>query len=191
MEENVRLLITIKHNIMKLSLLHSGTNILHSQGRRAFFAFLLCLSALGMWAQPTGKYNLVVELTDGNKQAFLLSTRPTITFESDKFVIAQAEANVEFEISKVASFSFAEVADNIQALMNEGYTISYTDGKYLTIYGSKITNDVSIVSIDGIAQQVQLTRHGDDALVVSLEGLRQGVYIVAINGKQNFKIVKR
>lgn len=176
---------------MILLLLHSRMNIFLHQGRRTFVTLLICLSAIGIWAQPTGKYHLVVGLTDGNKQTFLLSTRPTITFEADKFVIAQEEANVEFEVSKVARFSFSESGTDIQALKNDGFTISYSDGKTLLIYGYRMTNDVSITSIDGRAQQVQLKRQGDDALAISLEGLHQGVYIVTINGKQNFKILKR
>lgn len=170
---------------------HSGMNILRFQGRRTFVTFLLCLSAIGIWAQPTGKYNLVVGMTDGDMQTFLLSTRPTITFESDKFVIAQEEANVEFEISQVVSFSFTENVDNIQTLKSEGFTISYTDGKNLVIYGAKMTKDASITRIDGKAQQVQLKRLDEDTLAISIEGLHQGVYIVTINGKQNFKILKR
>ena len=98
---------------------------------------------------------------------------------------------MEFEVSKVARFSFSESGTDIQALKNDGFTISYSDGKTLLIYGYRMTNDVSITSIDGRAQQVQLTRQGDDALAISLEGLHQGVYIVTINGKQNFKILKR
>lgn len=170
---------------------HPRMNILRFQGRKSFVTFLLCLSAIGIWAQPTGKYNLVVGMTDGDMQTFLLSTRPTITFESDKFVIAQEEANVEFEVSKVARFSFSESGTDIQALKNEGFTISYSDGKTLLIYGYRMTNDVSITRIDGKAQQVQLKRLDEDTLAISIEGLHQGVYIVTINGKQNFKILKR
>lgn len=150
---------------------------------------LLCfLFAFGVQATPLGKYNLVVQLKDGTWQAFTLSSRPSVNFEGDQFVISQPDSNIEFSCDNVVRFSFV---DNNNDIQDGGLAVSYSDPQHLTVFGIDDVSKICVTNIEGKAQPCNTNRKGKDALSVSLENLPQGVYVISINKKHNFKIIKK
>jgi hypothetical protein len=156
--------------------------------KKIYYLLLCCLSTIGVWAQPSSKYSLVVEMANGSTQTFQLSTRPNVTFQDNQFVISQAGSNVEFSMDNVSSFYFVDSNTGVESLRNDEVTVSY-DGQNIVVSGA--TKGVLVTNLEGIAQHCKATRVNDNLLSVSLENLPSGVYVVSIGKNQNFKIVKK
>lgn len=152
---------------------------------------LISCYTLGAIAAPTGKYCLVIEFKDGQKQEFQLSTRPNISFQGSQFVVAQDKSDVEFAFADVANFSFADTSSGVNALRQKNLTFSYTDNQNFMINGADGRTSVEVIGIDGKRQSCKVSRPADNTLSVSLVSLRPGVYMVRVNKKQIFKIVKK
>ena len=141
-------------------------------------------------ATPPGKYNLIVHLKNGTKQTFMLSSRPNVSFESERFVISQEASNVEFSCENVVRFSFADKnSSDIRGLQQDGLLISYTDPQHVVIYGVNGKAKVSVTNMEGKVQSCKTNRK-DNGLSVSLESLSKGVYVITVD-KQNFKIIRK
>lgn len=159
--------------------------------RVILFTLIISCFTLGALATPTGKYCLVIEFKDGQKQEFQLSTRPNISFQGSQFVVAQDKSDVEFSFADVASFSFADTSSGVNALRQKNLTFSYTDNQNFVINGADGRTSVEVIGIDGKRQSCKVSRPADNTLSVSLVSLRPGVYMVRVNKKQIFKIVKK
>ena len=153
---------------------------------------LISLFALGAKAAPTDKYCLVIEFKDGRTQKFQLSTRPNVSFQGDQFVVSQGKSNVEFAFAEVVNFSFVDKnSSGMKALPDKSLTFSYTDNQNFVINGADGKTQVEVLSIDGKRQPCKVSRTAGNALSVSLANLRPGVYMVMVNKKQVFKIVRK
>lgn len=153
-------------------------------------AFLCLFWGLELEATPPGKYNLIVHLKDGTRQTFMLSSRPNVAFESNRFVISQEASNVEFSCENVVRFSFADNnSSDIKGLRQEGLLVSYTDPQHVVIYGVNAKSKVSVTNMDGKVQPCKTNRK-NNGLSVSLESLPKGVYVISVD-KQNFKIIRK
>ena len=159
--------------------------------RKLLIILLISCFTLGILAAPTSKYCLVIEFKDGQKQAFQLSTRPNISFQGSQFVVAQDKSDVEFAFADVANFSFADSSSGVNALHQKNLTFSYTDYQNFVINGADGRTSVEVIGIDGKQQSCKVSRSADNTLSVSLVSLRPGVYMVRVNNKQIFKILKK
>ena len=165
---------------------------LKSNLRGVIINLLITCFTLGALAAPTGRYCLVIEFKDGQKQEFLLSTRPNISFQGSQFVVAQDKSSVEFAFADVATFSFADNnSSGVKALRQKNLTFSYTDNQNFVIHGADGKTSAEVIGIDGKQQPCKVSRPAANALSVSLVSLRPGVYVVRVNKKQIFKIVKK
>lgn len=154
-----------------------------------FILFLFCFLRLN--AVPSNKYSLVVNLKDGTTQTFVLSSRPFVLLEGNQFVISQAESNIEFSISNVVDFSFADIEVAVHSIYDAGMTVSYTDNNHLLIYGVKDGIEIGVTNLEGKRIPCSISNLEGNVLSVSLVSLQQGVYIVSIGKNHNFKIVKK
>ena len=156
------------------------------------FSLFISINILGTLAAPTGKYCLIIEFKDGKTQKFQLSTRPNMTFQGDQFVVAQGSSNVEFSFSDVAGFSFGDKnSSGMNTLRDNNLSFSYIDNQYFVIYGGNGMTSVEVISTDGKRQPCNVSRLEGNALSVSLSNLRSGVYLVKVNNKDVFKIVRK
>ena len=125
-------------------------------------AALLCSALAGYSATA-----LKVSLADGRAPEFLLSQKPSVTFQGDQMTIAAPKASVSFNRSDVLAMHFAETSGvEAAALAN---TFSFA-GNTITCQGSPI----SVFNLAGVCVAT-----GSDCL--SLADLAAGLYIVRTN----------
>ena len=161
---------------------------LRKSGVFILLCFCLCFSAN---AVPSGKYSLLVNLKDGTQQIFMLKEKPSVIFENNRFVITQSGSNVEFSFDNVLNFSFSDSTTGIKAVTDKNLAISYTDSDHLLVHGANSNTKVRITKLDGKLVSCQITKLKDNTLLISLENLQTGIYVVSIDNKQNFKIIKK
>lgn len=160
-------------------------------GKKACLIILFLSCFLGLNAIPSEKYSLVVSFKDGTTQTFLLSSRPLVTFQESQFVITQAGSDIEFSVSNVVDFSFADSETAVHSIHDTGLTVSYTNNEHLMIYGAEDNVEVRVTNLEGKRMLCSVRSLAVNVLSVSLTGLRQGVYIVSIGKRHHFKIVKK
>jgi hypothetical protein len=129
---------------------------------------------------------LVLHHADGKTSDVELYTMPRITMTADKMQIKSAVLDVEYDKADVLLFTFRDVDTGIQAVRSE--TAYRIDEDCVTFHGVPETGTVKVFLMNGVQVPVRLTRNGRDA-VLSLAQLRQGVYLVSINGR-TLKFVK-
>ena len=159
----------------------------------------LCSMSMATWAQDM-TYVLVVELKDGNATKFSLLNQPTISAEGNEIRITTDDSFKEngdisyfaCPINNIKKYYFIEedaTAINDANTDKQEVKVTYIDGQNVVISGLANTDKPALYSIDG--RKVEDFASEGGQANISLAKLPAGVYVVNINSKQSFKIMKR
>lgn len=131
--------------------------------------------AIPMMAQNT----LTIHQKDGQQFSFGFEEKPVVSFTDNALAIKSTKVEVQYELAKVAKFTFDDVADVVNAIKADDVNASITLGEYsVSITGAKADATVHLIASDG--KQLQTYRTDQDgSLSFSIADLPQGTYIIA------------
>lgn len=149
----------------------------------------LLFGAYCMLPASAAKYMTLV-FADGSEQSLLLSTQPTVSFNRTKLIVkfynpVAGQTGLNFNKQEVKKYFFSDEATGVASITNDKDAMS-VHGNRIVVRGAKDT--VSVFRTDGTQVQTVVKTDGD-TVVVSLDGLANGTYIVRA-GKNVVKIAK-
>ena len=155
--------------------------------KKLIVLFVTFVLALGGYAIPSDKYQLLVNTTSG-KMTFSLSNVPEISFTTTDVVIKVDEVVTTISKADLLDFVFEKTISNslhsITSVSINYHWLSNGDVE-LTNFGS-----IDIVNIYNIAGQLLTTQMGVGSSIIPLSQMPSGVYIVSVNYSQTLKITK-
>lgn len=132
----------------------------------------------------TAANTLTVNLKDGTKVTYDLSSLPKVTMLNDKLVITSSRINAEYQLYLVKKFTYNDVTD-IKDLSQDN-KIS-REGDKLILSG--VNHNVRIFTVDGKSVQADIIKTSEST-VINLGSLQGGIYLIHVNG-QSVKITKQ
>ena len=156
--------------------------------KKLIVLFVTFVLALGGYAIPSDKYQLLVNTTSG-KMTFSLSNVPEISFTTTDVVIKVDEVVTTISKADLIDFVFekADIPSSLQSMSNAA--ISY---HWLSNGDVELTNfgSIDIVNVYTITGQLLTTQMGVGSSIIPLSQMPSGVYIVSVNYGQTLKITK-
>ena len=152
--------------------------------RRRLAAAVGVLLPLAAAAQEPNK--LHIHFADGTTTAIELYTRPQVTFEGDRVVVASPVATMSYAAADVLRFTYS--INGVPNSIGE-VQASPAEGEQLTFDAAADASSVQLFAEDGKQMPVSLTTVNGRASL-SLSSLPAGVYVLKVNGRTS-KIVKR
>lgn len=149
----------------------------------------LLFGASCMLPASAAKYMTLV-FADGSEQSLLLSNYPTVSFNSTQLIVqfydaVAGQTEVNFNKQEVKKYFFSNEATDVESVADT-QTGMNVQGNRIVVHGAKGT--VGVFRTDGTQVQTVVKADGD-TVVVSLDGLANGTYIVRA-GKNVVKIAK-
>lgn len=145
---------------------------------------LTFLSCLFFTCNAFAGKNLVITFADGSTQTYLLSKNPNVSVADDKLIVAVEGAQTEYVLNKVKTFTFNEATGIEETIMSDVTVQRYRDK--IVISG---VNKVEAYNVSGQKVRVDYL-YMNDAVVVDLGSLPQGVSVIKYNGG-SFKFMKK
>ena len=142
-----------------------------------------------MLPASAAKYMTLV-FADGSEQSLLLSTQPAVSFNRTKLIVqfyapVAGQTELNFNKQEVKKYFFSDEATGVASITNDKDGMS-VQGNRIVVRGAK--GAVGVFRTDGTQVQTVVKTDGD-TVVVSLDGLANGTYIVRA-GKNVVKIAK-
>lgn len=149
----------------------------------------LLFGASCMLPASAAKYMTLV-FADGSEQSLLLSTQPTVSFNRTKLIVqfynpVAGQTDLNFNKQEVKKYFFSDEATGVASITNDKDGMS-VQGNRIVVRGAK--GAVGVFRTDGTQVQTVVKSEGE-TVVVSLDGLANGTYIVRA-GKNVVKIAK-
>lgn len=149
----------------------------------------LLFGASCMLPASATKYMTLV-FADGSEQSLLLSTQPIVSFNRTKLIVkfynpVAGQTDLNFNKQNVKKYFFSDEATDVESVADTQTGMS-VQGNRIVVRGAK--GAVGVFRTDGTQVQTVVKVDGD-TVVVSLDGLANGTYIVRA-GKNVVKIAK-
>ena len=144
-----------------------------------FIFFVLFLTAS---ASAYSEKSLVVTSDDGKTQTFLLSACPEVSIDADRLIIASGSSVVEYALSDVMTFTFAETS-GIPGVQNAPEVVWQDDAVVFAAVA-----DVEAYNAAGVRIDLTYTK-SSHSVIVPISSLPKGVTILRA-GNKNIKICK-
>lgn len=149
----------------------------------------LLFSASCMLPASAAKYMTLV-FADGSEQSLQLSTQPTVSFNRTKLIVkfynpVAGQTDLNFNKQEVKKYFFSDETTGVASITNDKDGMS-VQGNRIVVRGAK--GAVGVFRTDGTQVQTVVKADGE-TVVVSLDGLTNGTYIVRA-GKNVVKIAK-
>lgn len=155
-------------------------------------SLLLAIYCISISIQANIGKNLVVEKNSGEKNTFLLSQTPVLTFDDRTLKITIDGESFYFQIDDVKQYYFEIISEPSKIITNnscQNYTIHCLDDNTVLIVGIKSHDIIKLFSIDG-KNYSNYVSIGNGEATVSFRSLPLGVYIVRINN-QSLKVFSK
>lgn len=149
----------------------------------------LLFGASCMLPASAAKYMTLV-FADGSEQSLQLSTQPAVSFNRTKLIVqfynpVAGQTDLNFNKQEVKKYFFSDEATDVKSVADT-QTDMNVQGNRIVVRGAKGT--VGVFRTDGTQVQTVVKTDGE-TVVVSLDGLANGTYIVRA-GKNVVKIAK-
>lgn len=149
----------------------------------------LLFGASCMLPASAAKYMTLV-FADGSEQSLLLSTQPAVSFNRTKLIVkfynpVAGQTELNFNKQEVKKYFFSDEATDVESVADTQTGMS-VQGNRIVVRGAK--GAVGVFRTNGTQVQTVVKVDGD-TVVVSLDGLANGTYIVRA-GKNVVKIAK-
>lgn len=149
----------------------------------------LLFGASCMLPASAAKYMTLV-FADGSEQSLQLSTQPAVSFNRTKLIVqfynpVAGQTDLNFNKQEVKKYFFSDEATDVESVADT-QTDMNVQGNRIVVRGAKGT--VGVFRTDGTQVQTVVKTDGE-TVVVSLDGLANGTYIVRA-GKNVVKIAK-
>lgn len=153
----------------------------------------LVLVFVAVTMQAQNEYStLVVELHSGTKLQLSLQKKPEVKVSDKEFVILCGGDVTSYVHEKVRKFYFKpyDPTGVEEVVAEDVIRVSYLDQSKVIISGITDASKVRLYTLDG--RYVAASTSADEqTITVSLDALTPGTYILNIDNKQTFKLLKR
>ena len=156
--------------------------------------FLLLLSLLmAIAVRAEERYALIAHLNDGSKvQFFLAEEQPQIRFYNSVMTIHAVSTELVFGRDQVKDLVVEKVeASKIDEVQAEESRISFDLRRAGVVHVCGLTDQdrLQVFGLDGKNMTADVTRQGDEA-TIDLSAKPRGFYLVSVNKRFTFKLMK-
>ncbi len=131
---------------------------------------------------------LVIWQKDGSKVSYDLDEEPMTTFTTTDLVITTKKATINYPLSMIHRYTYEGFPSGLADAKAHGISISH-DGNNIIIKGLETGKTAAVYSVNGIQLQAKRS-NGSDRLVLSLNQLPAGVYVIKAD-EITYKFTKR
>ena len=159
--------------------------------RKTLLSLLLAFIAIAV--QANDEYStLVIETMEGTKFEISLQKKPKVQLTDDKFIITCGKEITGYTYGEIRKFFF-KLSENLEVKPSADdriIRVTFVDNTTVTISGIDNPEVIRLYILDGSPAKPRV--EVNDAIVtVSLSTLDAGIYILNIDNKQTFKLLKR
>ena len=154
--------------------------------KRLFFILFFAISISSLFAQNT----LTIHQKDGQQFGFGFEEKPVVSFTDNALIIKSTKIEVQYELAKVAKFTFDDVEDAVIGIKVDDAKASITLDEYtVSISGAAADITVRLIASDGKQLQSYKTNQ-DGSVTFSIAELPEGTYII-VSESLTCKILKK
>ena len=154
--------------------------------KRLFFILFFAISISSLFAQNT----LTIHQKDGQQFGFGFEEKPVVTVTDNALIIKSTKIEVQYELAKVAKFTFDDVEDAVIGIKVDDAKASITLDEYtVSISGAAADITVRLIASDGKQLQSYKTNQ-DGSVTFSIAELPEGTYII-VSESLTCKILKK
>ena len=136
-------------------------------------------------------HSLIISFHDGNSVAVVLADKPRAAIQGDSLLVESQNFCATYLRDDIAGFHFGwETPTGIEAMPENEVQIMYVDNNTVQVRGIDSDASIGVYTLDGRLVAPQLNTM-TDGVAVSLHACPSGVYLIRINNKQTYKIIKR
>lgn len=159
--------------------------------RKTLLSLLLAFIAIAV--QANDEYStLVIETMEGTKFEISLQKKPKVQLDDDKFVITCGKEITGYTYGEIRKFFF-KLSGNLDVKPSADdriIRVTFVDNTTVTISGIDNPEVIRLYTLDG-SPATPRVEVNDAIVTVSLSTLDAGIYILNIDNKQTFKLMKR
>ncbi len=154
--------------------------------KRLLSIIIIAFLAIPIFAQNT----LTIHQKDGQQFSYGFEEKPVVTFTDNDLIIKSSKTEVQYEMAKVAKFTFDDVEDAVIGIKANDTKSSLSLDEYtVCISGAKADVEVRLITSDG--KQIQTYKTNQDGSVsFSIAELPEGTYIISTESL-TVKILKK
>ncbi|MBR2395989.1 MAG: hypothetical protein IKB00_05225 [Bacteroidaceae bacterium] len=154
--------------------------------KRLLSIIIIAFLAIPIFAQNT----LTIHQKDGQQFSYGFEEKPVVTFTDNDLIIKSSKTEVQYEMAKVAKFTFDDVEDAVIGIKANDTKSSLSLDEYtVCISGAKADVEVRLIASDG--KQIQTYKTNQDGSVsFSIAELPEGTYIISTESL-TVKILKK
>ena len=140
--------------------------------KQLLLIFLLAFLPLGVSAEDTKSHRMVVSFKSGEHVEFIVSEKPLITLDGNKFCVTTSSSTFDYNRSDIADFHFEETETDIE-------TLEYVGNEMITIYNM---SGHQVATLRGESKKKKK---------ILIDTFNPGMYIIKIGNKQTIKYLKK
>lgn len=158
--------------------------------RKISLILLLMVSILAI-AEVQKPKALIVRLSEGTENAYILSEEPIVTIQEDKMIVTGI-IEVAYFRSEISKFYFEDIDPDDPRIMKNPTGVDnveknnvefrYVDGENILIRGLNENTIVTVTSIDGVLISSQRSDSTGN-VSISLKNRKSGVYVISFEGR--------
>lgn len=142
--------------------------------KRLLMIVAISISTISLFAQNT----LTIHQKDGQQFGFGFEEKPVVTFTDNALIIKSTKIEVQYELAKVAKFTFDDVEDAVVGIKADDAKASITLDEYtVSISGAEADITVRLIASDGKLLQSYKTNQ-DGSVTFSIAEFPEGTYII-------------
>ena len=136
-------------------------------------------------------HSLIISFHEGDSVAIVLADKPRATIHDDSLHVETADFSATYLRGAIADFHFGWYAPtSIETPPEHMVQIIYTDNATVLVSGIDDASHIGVYGLDGRRISAALTSDSD-GVAIDLTAYPAGIYLVQINNKQTFKIIRR
>lgn len=150
---------------------------------------LAIVAMLTVSPQARADEKLYVEYKDGSVFSYVLANKPEVTFQEANIIVTAPEIADTHKMVDVKQFLFS-LPTSIEKVNAGEHRLTYTNNNAVRLEGFKAGSTVSVYDINGVLMAETIIDK-DGNVVVSLDGMAAGLYVIATAEGKSYKIIKR
>lgn len=161
--------------------------------RKRILNLLVPLLAVPTTSVADELHSLIISFHEGDSVAIVLADKPKATPFADSLRVETEEFCASYLRSEIANFHFGwydPTANGIASLPEHMVRIVYADNAHVLVQGIDSASKVAVYTLNGNRVEADYTPLVD-GVSVNLAACPTGIYIINVNNKQTFKIIKR
>ena len=154
---------------------------------------LLAASSADAAAAADELHSLIISFHEGDSVAIVLADKPRATIHDDSLHVETADFSATYLRGAIADFHFgwyAPTPTSIETPPEHMVQIVYTDNATVLVRGIDDASHIGVYGLDGRRILAELTSESD-GVAIDLTAYPAGIYLIQINNKQTFKIIRR